>query len=249
MPIIQKKAIKLIKKICSPYKNLILNKTKLIDLTCKNIYPGASSFADLGGVWGVDGAYTFYALDKHKFKSAYLVDTDFTEAVIKRAGNYKNLKLIEGNFGEDKIIEKVGEVDVVILFDVLLHQVKQDWDEVIKKYAKMTNIFVVYNQQYIKSGKTVRLIDLGKDEYFKNVPHGKDGPRYTALFDKMYEINPKYNRIWRDVTDVWQWGITDGDLCAKMKDNGFELKYFKNYGRFDSLENIENHGFIFQKSR
>ena len=42
------------------------------------------SFADLGGVWAVDGGYTFYALEKHEAERAFLVDTDFTPTVQRK---------------------------------------------------------------------------------------------------------------------------------------------------------------------
>jgi len=41
-------------------------KLKLIDAAFEK--GGISSFADLGGVWGVHGAYTFYLLSKQAFQ-------------------------------------------------------------------------------------------------------------------------------------------------------------------------------------
>ncbi len=100
------------------------DKKLLIDYTHDYCDPAPASFADLGGIWNVDGAYTFYALRKYGAKSAFLIDTNYTDAVLKRSRNKDNLTLIEGNFGEDSTAEKIGEVDAIFLFDVLLHQVK-----------------------------------------------------------------------------------------------------------------------------
>jgi hypothetical protein len=126
--------------------------------------------------------------------------------------------------------------------------VKPDWDEILEKYAKRTNYFVVYNQQWTGSENTVRLIDLGKDEYFKAIPHNEEDPPYNYLFDKMYEIHPQHQRIWRDIHNVWQWGITDRDLLSCMENLGFKQLRYKNCGSFGPLPNFENHAFVFQKT-
>jgi hypothetical protein len=47
----------------------------------------------------------------------------------------KRLKLIEGNFGESSIAEQIESVYVIFLFDVLLHQVSPDWDEILEMYS------------------------------------------------------------------------------------------------------------------
>jgi hypothetical protein len=98
------------------------------------------------------------------------------------------------------------------------------------------------------SETTVRLLDLGKEEYFKNVPFSQDSPLYRALFEKMDEMNAEHQRIWRDIHSVWQWGITDNDLRTKMQDLGFTERYYKNCGQFGTLTNFQNHAFIFKKS-
>jgi len=228
-------------------ENFNKNKKELIDFVFSNLNSHEDSFADLGGVWNVNAAYTFYTIDEYDINSAYLVDTNFTELVKQKVRKYKNLILINENIGEKSIIERISKVDVIFLFDVLLHQVKPNWDEILKMYSQITDCFVIYNPQFIMSKKTIRLLDLGVDEYFENVPHNREHPTYKALFDKMYVIHSQQKRIWRDIHNVWQWGITDQDLSAKMREFGFEMKYFKNYGQLGSLKNFQNHGFVFQK--
>jgi hypothetical protein len=230
------------------HRNVINDKKELIDNTFRRCNPVPSSFADLGGIWNVDGGYTFYTLGKYKASHAILADTEITESVFQKSSLNNNLKLIQGNFGEPAVAERIGKVDAIFLFDVLLHQVKPDWNEILKMYAERTSYFVVYNPQWIGSGETVRLIDLGKDEYFRNVPHAKDAPLYRMFYEKMFEINPRHNRIWRDVHNVWQWGITDRDLTGEMENLGFKMKWFRNCGQFGHLPNFENHAFIFQRS-
>jgi hypothetical protein len=222
------------------------DKKKLIDYVFGR-FTFPASFADLGGVWNVDGAYTFYTLSKYKTEYAFLVDTDFTETVIRKGKRSASLKLIHGNFGEESVAAQIGRVNVIFLFDVLLHQVDPDWDQILEIYSRRTDYFVIYNQQWIGSESSVRLLDLGKEEYFRNIPHGKDDQLYKDLFDKIKEIHPGHKKIWRDIHNVWQWGITDRDLTGKMENLGYKMLWHRNYGRFGSLINFENHGFVFKK--
>jgi hypothetical protein len=206
------------------------------------------SFADLGGIWGVDGVYTFYALDRYDVSTAYLFDTDHTEAFTRRAACYPQLRPCKGNFGDfDFVKSHMPSVDAVFLFDVLFHQVKPDWDEILAFYAQHCRIFVIHNSQFMASEKTVRLLDLGEESYFANVPHVRTESPYKELFEKMYEVHPQHNRIWRDIHNVWQWGITDQDLIDTAKKLGFTLCYFINCGRWGNLKNFESHGFVFVK--
>ena len=55
---------------------LAKDKLDLIDFAFSRF--NLHSFADLGGVWRVEGGYTFYALDKYDVSVAALVDTDPT---------------------------------------------------------------------------------------------------------------------------------------------------------------------------
>ncbi len=224
---------------------LLQDKIDLIDLAFSRF--DLHSFADLGGVWGVEGGYTFHALEKHDVSAAALVDTHPTEVVKNRARRFAQLRLIKGNFGDETIAREVGDVDAVFLFDVLLHQVAPDWNRVLEIYSHQTRCFIIYNQQWIGSERTVRLLELGEEEYFKNVPHEPtDGP-YNGLFQKLEEKHPDHDRRWRDVHHIWQWGITDSDLTATIESLGFKLEFTKNCGRMGDLANFENHAFVFSK--
>ena len=56
---------------------------------------------------GHNGAYTLYTLDKYRIASAFLVDTDFNNAVVKKSHKYTNLKLIKKNFADSSILSQV----------------------------------------------------------------------------------------------------------------------------------------------
>lgn len=225
--------------------NLDSSKIAVIDYAFLKF--GIKSFADLGGVWGVEGGYTSYILEKYAIDKAFLIDTNISNEVIEVQKRFPKLTLISGNFGDTEVLSKVGQIDAIILFDVLLHQVKPDWDEVIKMYSKTTSYFIVYNPQFI-GNKTVRLLDLGEEEYFKNVPHQRNEGSYKLLMEKMYEICPEHNRIYRDIHNVWQWGITDKDLVDAMKMNRFDQVFYENTGQWGNLRNFEGHSFIFKKN-
>jgi len=134
-----------------PYAHLDPSKKQLIDFACQEL--GMCSFADLGAVWNVDGRYTFYD-GFVKIDSAVIVDTDLTPAVLERQKRYPNLDIIKGNFGQSNIRDKIGKVEGVFFFDTLLHQVKPDWDDILRMYADVAKIILIFNQRYINFDKT-----------------------------------------------------------------------------------------------
>lgn len=223
---------------------LMKTKLSLIDTAFRRF--GAKSFADLGGVWGVEGGYSFYAAEKWGASRSYLVDTHPTEKVQRKAAQCPGLSIVRGSFGDPAIAETVQGVDVVFLFDTLLHQVNPDWTDILKLYSWAPTL-LIYNQQWT-GRETVRLFDLGEEEYFRNIPHSPDEPTYQGLFDKLDTPHPDHGgRLWRDVHHVWQWGITDEDLTTKAAELGYYPVQADNDGRFGSLPNFENHGFVFRK--
>lgn len=224
---------------------LVSEKLDLIDFAFSRF--DLHSFADLGGVWGIDGGYTFYALESKNVSTATLVDTQVSEAVNGKALKYSQLKLLEGNFGDEMVARQIDGVDAIFLFDVLLHQVAPDWNRVLELYSTRTKCFVIYNQQWVGSDQTVRLLELGEEEYFRNVPADRNEAPYDGLFEKLEEELPDHGRLWKNVHHIWQWGITNADLISKVESLGFRLQYMKNCGRFGLLENFENHAFVFTR--
>jgi hypothetical protein len=225
--------------------NLSQDKIDLIDFAFTSLK--AQSFADLGGIWGVNGAYAFYALAHYDITSAVLVDTHPTVIFKEQRKNYKQLRFIHGNFGDERVARDVGQVDAVFLFDVLLHQVAPNWDQVIEMYAPQAQCLVISNPQWVHSNRTVRLLELGEEEYFKNVPHNRAEAPYDNLFQKLNQKHPDHGRPWKDVHHIWQWGITDADLQSKIEVLGFRMQFYKNCGKFFNLKNFESHAYIFSR--
>jgi hypothetical protein len=226
---------------------LVPQKKQLIDIACQEF--GIASFADLGGVWNVDGGYTFYAMDNYRINEAIIADMGITPGVRQKQGAYPRLRIIEGNFGTLSVRDEIGNVDGIFFFDTLLHQVRPDWDEVLGMYANAASIFLVFNQQFTNFDRTTRLLDLGRDSYFRNVPHLPDEEPYKTYFHNLDAIHPTYGRTYRDFQGLWQWGITDTDLIARMTELGFRMQFYKNCGLFGTMQNVENHAFVFSRNR
>ncbi len=229
--------------------NIYVNRDKfgLIDTAFKEFRPQARSFADLGGVWKVDAAYSVHTIKNHPIDRAFLVDTDIPPALEEKLKQFSNLEMIRGDFTSPAIIETAGKVDMIYLFDVLLHQANPDWDQILERYSRNCSCFVIYNQQLVRGEETIRLTDLPFDEYISLVSeHGKEITRY--IYDHKEEIHPKFNKPWKDIHNITQWGITDRGLRNTMARLGFKEVFYRNYGMFINLPAFENHAFIFLRS-
>ncbi len=230
-----------------PFACLDPNKKQLIDFACQQL--GMRSFADLGAVWNVEAGYTFYTMERHKAATAVIVDTEVTSIVLEKQEKYPGVKIVKGNFGQATTRDQIGKVDGVFFFDTLLHQVNPNWDEILGMYANVAEIFLIFNQQYINFDSTTRLVDLGRDEYFRNVPHIASEEPYKTYFRDLDAIHPEHKKPYRDIHNIWQWGIVDDDLIQHMKVLGFKMEFYMNCGQFGQLRNVENHAFVFSKSR
>lgn len=228
-----------------PTPQLDSDKKELIDFACERL--SMHSFADLGAVWNVEGGYTFYAMDQYDIARAFIVDTDVTPPVLERQRQHSGLRVVRGNFGDSAVAAQIDKVDGVFFFDTLLHQVRPNWDEILEMYAGVADIFLIFNQQYTNLPTTTRLLDLGQTEYFRNVPHAPDEEPYKTFFRDLDAIHPQHGRPYRDIHNIWQWGIVDADLVARTKDLGFTMQFYKNCGQFGRLTNVENHAFVFSR--
>jgi hypothetical protein len=242
-----KKGIKNIPNLANGFNIYVSrDKLQLIRQAFNLIQPTPISFADLGGVWKVNAAYTIYTLQKYDIQKAFIVDTQYNKRTNKKLEKYDNLTKITGNFGDDLVIEKIRQVDIVYFFDVLLHQVNPDWNEVLKKYSKLSNNFIIYNQQLANNEKTIRLTDLPLEKYKEFAPQRKDG-LYNYIYTHRDEINQEHNRPWIDIHNIWQWGIAGIDLENIMNNLGYEKIFFKNFGQFSNSKYFEDYAYIFAK--
>ncbi len=216
-------------------------KLAAIERACRLV--DARSVADLGGVWAVDGGYAFHAAAQPGVGRVALVDEDFTPTVVERSSAGGGaVELIGGNFGDPQIAARVGSVDVVLLFDVLLHQVRPDWDEILDLYAARTRCFVIVQPTYAGDGPTVRLLDLGPERYLETVP---EVPIHHEALAQLDAHNERRGRPWRDVHDIWQWGITDAALRAKLGQLGFAPAHRESPGAWRGLRDFTDSAYVF----
>jgi hypothetical protein len=223
-------------------------KFRLIDTVVRDIAPTARSFADLGGVWRVEAAYTIYTLKNYDIRSAFLVDTNIPPLLEQRLRQFPQLRVIRDDFGNEDVAAVIGSVDVLYLFDVLLHQVHPHWDEILRRYGRIAQTIVIYNQQYIRSHESVRLTDLPLSEYVSIVPRRRD-QLYEFIYEHHSEMHPEYQKPWKDIHNIWQWGITDHAVRSLMGQLGFQEKLYRNFGMFSNLRSFEDHAFVFAKER
>jgi hypothetical protein len=220
-------------------------KTRALDVAIEAV--GARSFADLGAVWAVEAGYTFYGLRNPHITRACIVDETITPSVRERAAGDHRVKLVEGTFGDPVVLRDIGFVDVLLAYDILLHQVRPDWDDFLRTYAPLTRCFAIANPQWTAQPEgVVRLIDLGRDRYLANVP---PMALHDHLFDRLDEINEERHRPWRDVHDVWQWGITDAALRDVMTKLDFHLVHEGTGPRWRELPNFTDRVAVFSRNR
>lgn len=201
------------------------------------------SFADLGGVWAVEGGYSCYAAYVHRPSRGVIVDDDLSDEFRRRAKRLPNLEAIRGNFGDPSMPHRVGRVDALFAFDILLHQVAPDWDELLGMYAPHCSVVAIVQPQW-NGTETVRLLDLGEEEYRSVVPDG-DSATYDDLFKRLDEVNERRQRPWRDVHDIWQWGIDDESLVGVMEGLGFSCRFHSNNGPWRGSDSFHEGAFIF----
>ena len=220
-------------------------KLKLIDELLSRA-PEIKSSADLGACWGVDGGYSRYLLDKHSLERSVIVDQHITDGTLAWTNNEPRAVPTQGLFGNDETRQKVGNVDMVIFFDVLLHQVSPDWDEVLAKWAPQTKYFLIHNPMWTIGSETLRFPDHGFEWFKANVVYQHEG-RLKDWFDKLDEFDTEQNKKKKDIHNFWQFGITERDLLAKMEALGFSCEYNSYFKSRVGKPWIQNFGYIFKK--
>ena len=223
-------------------------KARAIDWAVENL--GIESFASLE-IGPAYGQFAFYAIDKPAVERGALIDVGSGRArdqllnVIEQAAERPGMRVLEGNFTDPRTVTEIGHVDAVLLFDVLLRMVDPDWDGVLELYASVASCFVIANPQWERDESTIRLVDLGREEYVEAVPPARS---HRELFDRLEEWGSGSQRRYRDQVNVWQWGITDADLKGKMAELGFSLK--REWSLFPPPETVGfvNKNFVFGRA-
>jgi hypothetical protein len=211
---------------------------------------GIESFASIE-IGQAYGQYAFYTIDKPTVQDGVLVDVgarnpgDYLLSTIEQAAERPGMRVLDGSFADPRTMSQIGQVDAILLFDVLFRMVDPDWDQVLELYAPATSSFVIANPQWERSEATVRLIDLGREKYLEAVPPWDS---HHDLFDDLDAWLPGQQRRYRDGDHVWQWGITDADLKAKMSELGFSEEREWILNQPPETDGFVNKTFVFRRS-
>jgi Glycosyltransferase like family len=211
---------------------------------------GVESFASLefGPTYG---QAAFYTIDKPTVETGALIDVGFRRprdhllSVIEQAAERPGLRVLEGGFADPRTVSEIGEVDAILLVDVLLRMVDPDWGRVLELYAPATSCFVIANPQWERGESAIRLIDLGREKYLDAVPPWLP---HIELFDRKDDWLESQGQPYRDCTAVWQWGITDAALRARMDELGFSLVRERSLSPPPKTKGFLNKTFVFSRS-
>jgi hypothetical protein len=210
---------------------------------------GIQSFASVE-IGRAAGQYAFYAIERPGVRQGALLDAgarspgDHLLNAIELASEREGMRVVDGGFADAATVAELGHVDAVLLFDVLVRLVAPDWDEVLDLYAPATSAFVIVNPQWEGGERTVRLIELGRERFLAAVP---PWPGTRELFDQLDAWDPAQQRRYRDGSHLFQWGITDADLKAKLEGLGFELVRDWAFNPFPEAEGFVTKGFVFRR--
>jgi hypothetical protein len=197
------------------------------------------------------GQYALYTIDKPTVARGALATAgarpsgDYLLSVIEQAAERPGMQVLDGSPWGPETVAEIGQVDAVLLLDVLLRMVDPDWDQVLELYAPATSSFVIANPQWERDEATVRLIDLGREKFLEAVPPWLGN---LDLFDHLDEWNSAQQRPYRDGAEAWQWGITDADLKAKLDDLGFSLEHEWTLDPHPGTDGFIDKAFVFTRS-
>ena len=223
-------------------------KARAIDLAVEEL--GIESFVSLE-TGQACGKYAFYAMSKPEVRRGAILSLGVWRprahllSAIERASETPGLRVFDDGFGDPESVAAVGEVDAVLLFDVLHRMAAPHWDAVVEMYAPATDSFVIAGPFWEEGERSIRLIDLGRDGYLEAVPHWEP---HLTLFDHLDDWNQAQERRYRDSPDVWQWGITGSDLVAAMRVLGFELKDEATLHPLPGISAFSQRSFVFERN-
>jgi Glycosyltransferase like family len=221
-------------------------KVRAIDFAVDEL--GIESFASLE-IGNAYGQYAFYAIEKPTVRRGVLIDVrasrprDHLLSAIEEATERPGMEVVDASFSDPETVAEVGQVDAILLFDVLHRMVEPDWDQMLELYAPATSSFVITNPQW-EGDTTVRLIDLGPKKYTEAVP---PWGAHRELFDRLDDWHEGQERPYRDSNQVWQWGITDADLRTQMEQLGFSLEREWSLEPPPETEGFVNRSFVFAR--
>jgi hypothetical protein len=218
-------------------------KLAAIDYAVSELHIESFASLEIGQAYG---QYALYAIDQAHIQSGALINvgprrsSDYLLSAIEQSAERPGMRLLDGSFSDPGTVADIGQVDAILLFDVLHRMGEPDWTDVLEMYAPATSCFVIANPQWESDDASVRLTDLGREKFLAAVPPWQS---HMELFDHLDGTVQRH----RDATDVWQWGITDADLEAKLEGLGFTLARDWRLNPPPGTDGFVNKAFVFTR--
>lgn len=174
------------------------------------------SVADFGGTWGVDAGYAVKCATDFQVRRVFLIDE-----VRPKIDLPKNITFIQGDFTSELILEQVPKVDLVLAFDIILHQYGPL--RILHAMLEKSNKYIAIHQPTIKE-------DFLKHEsemlFLPGITDGKTcrlvhpGPKVVGVPYSKGFFNPiTFN------TNYWLWGIPKHLMRVWVEARDFEIVF------------------------
>ncbi len=179
-------------------------------------YVPGHSFADVGCMWNVDGAYAFHALDKGAVQVTgidLMAPSERFQAENARRGS--RVTFVQGDINDPKLPERLGRVDVVFCSGVLYHMPNPVRTlEQLRAMCRRTLILgsaTIPEQAIPQLAVYYPFLDTRfHRRLVRRIDHARAG------------LDTAFRRDW--VYANWFWGLTPSCVQAMLRTVGFEVQ-------------------------
>jgi len=179
-------------------------------------YVPGYSFADVGCMWNVDGAYAFHALDKGAVQVTgidLMAPSERFQAENARRGS--RVTFVQGDINDPKLPERLGRVDVVFCSGVLYHMPNPVGTlEQLRAMCRRTLILgsaTIPEQGIPQLAVYYPFLDARfHRRLLRRIDHARVG------------LDTAFRRDWPYAN--WFWGLTPSCVQAMLRTVGFEVQ-------------------------
>lgn len=178
------------------------------------------SFADIGCMWNVDGEYSFVA-EQSGARSVFAVDvippTESFERRRRELGS--NIQFIQGDGTSAEVMEKIGQVDVILCAGVLYHHPSPyhllvSLRELCRETLILTSAIIPESRGLPQAAVYYPQLS-DKDRRLWNVAKRSGGGKRWAI-NIPYDPSVGYSN--------WFWGMTPSCIRAMVETAGFRVE-------------------------
>ena len=178
------------------------------------------SFVDIGCMWGVDGEYSFVA-EQSGARSVIGVDVIASTAAFenKRRERGSNIEFIQGDGVSPEVMEKIGQVDVVLCTGVLYHHPSPY--HLLVSLRELCRETLILGSATIPESEALRHAAVyypllsEKDRHLWDVARSHGGGKRWAI-NIPYDPAVGYSN--------WFWGMTPSCIRAMVETAGFRVE-------------------------